>query len=297
MKLARPILLGLAGVLVALWGDRRAEGLRREINSERTAAAIIQSRIAILRRQREASLSDLALAQKELRTLRPLSPGDVDQARKDELRSWLERVKRLKQLFVEHPDQRIPELELLTDDDWIRIARWTSLDDDAAERGAMGDARNAAKRLLMPLLGRALLAYAEAHQNLLPAQATDLAPYLSDPRATAALSRYEMLTTAAVSPFKPANAAAISEIAPVDPDTDSKITISNNGGGSIMLPPVAWIPGFNEARIKAYQAYAEANKGAVAPSAPDVIPFFNPPLDPTTQQKFLQSVQTSLRDF
>ena len=297
MKRGGLILLGFTGVILGFLGYRGAQTLGRRIQAERAAAAKIQSRIETLRRQHDAALSDLVLAQKELKALRPLVPGDVDQDRKGEIQAWLDRVKHLKQLFVQRPDQRIPELELLTDDDWLRVARWASLDDAASERQAMGDARNAAKRLLMPMLSNALRAYAEAHQNALPAQAAELAPYLSDPRAAPALARYQMLATSAVPSSTHSTAEAIGEIAPIDPDADSRITVSNNSGSTIVLPPAAWIPGFDDARKKAYQAYGQAHKGTYAPSAADVIPYFDPPLDSTTQQKFLQSAQRSLQEF
>ncbi|HVW19950.1 MAG TPA: hypothetical protein VHC86_01940 [Opitutaceae bacterium] len=297
MKLKGPAILGLAGVLLGLLGARGGNALGRKIEAERAAAARIQSRIGALRQRREADLADLAQAEKELRALQPLAARSVDQGRKSEIQAWLARVKRLKQLFAERADRRIPELGLLTDDDWLRVARWASLGGEADERKAMGAARNAAKRLMADLLGSALRAYANAHQNALPARAAELAPYLSDPRAAPALARYEMLAPSAVPSSKPSTANALSEIAPVDPDADSKIILSNNGGCIITLPPAAWIPGFDAARKNAYRAYSAANKGAPAPNAAEVIPYFDPPLDSLTQQKFLQSAQASLEEF
>lgn len=233
------------------------------------------------------------MAQKELKELQPLFLGGVDRVRKDEIQSWLERVKRLKHLFVERPDQRIPELDLLGDDDWLRIARWDFPDDDNGERKAMGDARNAAKRILMLMLPDALYAYAAAHHHAFPAQAADLGPYLPDPRAAPAMVRYEMRALPEGLYNEPSRRAGLQEVAPVDSDFDARITVNDTGGASMAFPPSAWIPGFDVMRAKAYRAYDQVHPGTFAPTAADVIPYFNPPLDSATQQKFLQSVQAA----
>src|ERR1019366_3851937 len=106
--------------------------------------------------------------------------------------SWLARVKRLKQAFAEHPDQRIPELALLTDLDWLTLERQLRLDSEEDLRKARAKARDTAFGNFQMSLGQALRDYATAANGAPLSDVFQLMPYFKPPVDAAILQRYEI---------------------------------------------------------------------------------------------------------
>ncbi|MEK7707327.1 MAG: sigma-70 family RNA polymerase sigma factor [Verrucomicrobiota bacterium] len=140
-----------------------------------------------------------------------------------------ERAVELNQHLEQMPHRKIPELQLLTESDWLLAAKEAKFDTDADVRKALSTLRSQAKMRLP--MGGALSAFTRANDGQLPTDLSQLKPYFkSDPGNTAALddatidaifARYTLLHTGNLSDL-PADAWIIAEKAPVDKDYDSR---------------------------------------------------------------------------
>ena len=109
------------------------------------------------------------------------------------------RVDLLKQRLEQMPQLKIPELQFLTDKDWLRVAggdtgtRRLETDDDFRE--AFKELRGTAKVNFGVMIRSALLDYAHAHYEMLPSSILELQPYLKAPVEDSLLQRYELSQT------------------------------------------------------------------------------------------------------
>lgn len=276
-----------AGVFQARVILRQREALHAL--QKRTADA--QRQAASLRRECDTARHDLNAAEQQLAALPPRTFLDAATAtRQAETNAWLARVKKLKQLFVERPDQRIPEMQWLTDEDWLRVAKRASFEDEHGTRKALGGLRDVAKGKFISRLSPALRAFAGTADGEPPASSLALASHFSGPIDAGVLQRYEIIK-GSVSGDIGQGVLTVREKTPIDADYDSRWHASSNGlnysHGSAGAP-YAWIPGFRERSARAHRAYTEANNGARASTTAHAIPFYNPPLDPAKIELILR---------
>ena len=281
--------LFLTATLIALSSTAVFEA--RVILRQREELRRLQLRIAegdrdALRMHKEGEVArrELATAERELAGHRVRAPLDAaTEARRKETNGWLVRVKQLKRLFDERPEQRIPEMQLLTDEDWLRVAKRASFDDEHATRKALGELRSSAKHKFFSRLAPALRAFARTAEGEPPLTIHALARHFDQPVDAGTLQRYEILKgNPRGGPGGPE--LIVREKDPIDSDFDSRTeataAANGNGGMSGMNPPYAWLPDFRERMQSAYRAYAEANNGARPAGIVQALPYFNPPLDP-----------------
>jgi RNA polymerase sigma factor (sigma-70 family) len=159
------------------------------------------------------------------------------------LKSWLSRVKQLKRLPERMPDKTIPELRLLTEEDWLELAKEplerdpkeVNLDDDHVARLAFSAVRGKAKDKLVRVFTRALEGYANANSGQLPTDTSQLKPYLLNsnflgqarvlqiPESAVddtVFRRYEILRTGQLEEV-PNESTILAERAPVDSEYDT----------------------------------------------------------------------------
>ena len=134
------------------------------------------NRLSTITGDNEQSKSNQSTA--ELLTLR----GEVTQfkaAEADPLnvkaKEWLTKINKLKQRLEQSPDAKIPELQFLTDNDWLNAAGG-KLETDADYRQALARLRSTGENHFAAQIHDALQKYAEAN-NQFP---TDLAQLLGD---------------------------------------------------------------------------------------------------------------------
>ncbi len=291
MSSARRIMIGLLltwTIGMAGYGIHLLIRQRKELHSFQFQNEQRARELAALGRHTTATQTELAAAERQLADLPP--PRAADPSHATEIEAWLGQVKQLRQLLVENPERSIPELGLLTDDDWLRLARGIQLDSDKHVRQALAQARNVAKDKFQRLLASAVTAYLKQSGGELPTTALALAPAFDPPIDPAILGRYEMLASGKVS-YSPSAAgiAAIRETSAIDPDYDSRWTTMSNGGGMKALAPSAWVPDFEDRSRRAYAAYKDANKGASAGALEQLLPYFDPPLEPALAEKILRA--------
>jgi len=150
------------------------------------------------------------------------------------------RAAELNQYLGQMPDKRIPELQFLTENDWLAAAREASLDSDADVRKALSKLRSLAKNTFGLQLCHALDQYLHANGSRLPDDPAQLKPFFKEPVDDSVLQRYKMLHTGYVTNLPPGTEWVISEKAPVDRDYDSHLYVGPHGRTSI------WSTGLNE---------------------------------------------------
>ena len=153
------------------------------------------------------------------------------------------KVKLLKQWMEQNPNEKIPELQYLTAQEWLRGATYSGdwkTDDDFGR--ALSQLRRDAKRTFVYLMGKALANYIAGSNGQLPGDISQLEPYFNPPIDGTMLQRYQLLQTGNLSDF-PNNAPLIAEKAPVDDQSDSLFTISATGFSYQGTGTTPWVNG------------------------------------------------------
>src|SRR5690606_5389988 len=144
LLLAVPLAIcaGAALVETHLVSDRAAQ-----LRALRARHAGLARELADATRQEQLAVRELQHAEQQLAQLAPHRPALSGAAAPpaDSAAGWLTRTKQLRALFALHPAHRIPEIQLLDDADWLRVARDASFETDAQRRQAAAALRTAAK--------------------------------------------------------------------------------------------------------------------------------------------------------
>jgi hypothetical protein len=155
-----------------------------------------------------------------------------------ETKFWVSRINQLKHGLEQTPSRAIPEAHYLNDAVWLHVAQQTKaidLSTDAGMSEALSYLREITKQGMATIIGRALDAYTQANAGQLPAQVSQLKPYLNylvddadlqrlqmtkDQLDDAVLQRYHMTTTGNVGDLRPRDTVMV-ENAPVDEQFDT----------------------------------------------------------------------------
>lgn len=106
--------------------------------------------------------------------------------------SVLGRVGHLKRVVALHPQLGLPEFAMLSDEDWLAIARQEPVDGEVEDRIALNLLRQIAKQKLVPELRSAERRWTEANPGQHLTDAGLLKPFLTDPAWRPVLDRYEV---------------------------------------------------------------------------------------------------------
>ncbi|MBI5770167.1 MAG: sigma-70 family RNA polymerase sigma factor [Verrucomicrobia bacterium] len=166
----------------------QSTALLRELGSTRASHETLTRRLAEVETQIDARLAQARRA-----------PLPADPKLEGTLATWLTRANRLQSLLSSRPELAIPELRLLSSEQWIEIASKSAAGvdtgSDPAIKDALALARKTAEQLFAPQLRRALKAYVEDSGGMLPDSLYQLLPHFDSPVAPALLSRYQLLQT------------------------------------------------------------------------------------------------------
>jgi hypothetical protein len=167
----------------------------------------------------EAQLTELLKLRNEVSQLRPM-PGDMNQLQRqicrlhdrlqdaaieeengrdsdttllvEETQLRQTRVVRLKRWLEEMPEEKIPELQFVSEDRWTdRVDRPLITEDDY--RSAIGLLRADGEEKFVPMTFQALKQYAKANNGQFPTDVSQLKPYFESPVDDAILQRYEIV--------------------------------------------------------------------------------------------------------
>lgn len=290
MTRSRLVLLGLAWLaLLAFAGHefRAAAQNRAAHDAAKAELRRLRHEADDLRRASSATTAEIALAEKQLEAAAPAVVSDRGAAQQNEIASWVDRVKRLRQLFADQPEIAIPEMRLLTEDDWLRVAKNARFDTEKSTRLALAEMRATAIRQFQSRLTSALAAYNKAFPNQKPASVQALAAYFAAPIDPEILDRYELQDPSGPSGFGPSK-WFVQNRAPIDFTYDSRFRISTNSAFQ-NIGAYAWIPDYHDRSRQAEQDYAKVNSGRRPAHIADAIPFFKPPLAPDVAAKLIES--------
>lgn len=271
---------------VAVYEAREVARERASLIAEQKRMARLEHQLAELRQQRDEALHDIELATQSLAAASsdaaPSGAGS-DPARAAAADSWLARLKRLKRAFDEYPDQRSPELALLTDLDWLTLARQLKVDSEDNLRKARAKTRETAFNKFQTSLVQALRDYTTAANGAPLTDVFQLMPYFKPPVDAAILQRYEIAD--AFIPGSVIDQKTITERAPVDADLDIRHSVSLGGTGGGSSPWV--IDSLRQITLKAHSEYAAANNGQRPKREADILPYVHDPTAKTIQEALL----------
>lgn len=188
-----------------------------------------------------------------------------------EIRKWINRVQRLRQLLAQRPDQHIPELKLLNDLDWLAIARRIpGLENEADQRESFAEVRSLAKTKFAGQLSAAFQKFVAATDGTQPTDLSQLLPHFTSPIDPAMLQRYELRRSGkAAAPTRRGH--AIVERTAVDADYDSRIHFDSSGNFGSASP---WRSAeMGDDVVAASQRFVVANDGKQPKDVADILPY------------------------
>jgi hypothetical protein len=116
------------------------------------------------------------------------------------------------------PEKKIPELQLLTENDWLSVAKEVSLQSEADVRLALCELRNVAKHKFATYALQAVDNFIAANNGQMPTDVSQLKPYFEVPVEDEMLQRYQVLQPGDGSSLQ--DNWVLSERVRVDPDYD-----------------------------------------------------------------------------
>ena len=120
-------------------------------------------------------------------------PNAVHQIDARPVYSWLDRVNRLKQRLEQTPAAGIPELKMLSETDWLSVAKAWPLGSDNQNRIALSRLRSLAESKLGRNVEAALKKYLGANGGNFPTDLGQLQGYFSEPVDSAMLERWQIV--------------------------------------------------------------------------------------------------------
>jgi myosin heavy subunit len=181
------------------------EQLTRERDAAASKLAALQNDLASLqsdyaRLRRDAA--ELAMLRGEVTRLRALeqqmgqskaSPAVRDDPFTQSVLAMTQRAGELNGHLQRMPDKKIPELQLLTENDWLSVAKDVSLQSETEVRQALSELRNVAKHKFATYALQAVDKFIGANNGQMPTGVSQLKPYFEVPVEDAMLERYQVL--------------------------------------------------------------------------------------------------------
>ena len=185
-----------------------------DVRAQRQQQAVLTARIEELQQARDAATNRLAaLAGK----MTPTTTGNDEELLKlrsevtqwqattnvendpvyFKARLWMAKEEKIRQMFAEHPDQAIPEMKFLREEEWLEAARNSEVDTTDDMRVALVNVRTTATSDFGGKLASALALYEAKNNQQLPGSVMDLKDYIHPAVADvdSILPRYRILTS------------------------------------------------------------------------------------------------------
>jgi RNA polymerase sigma factor (sigma-70 family) len=157
------------------------------------------------------------------------SPVVSDDAFTQSVLALTQRAGELNQHLESMPDKKIPELQFLTESDWLSVAKDASFATEPDVRQALSKLRNVAKAKFGTYATRALDKFIAANNGQLPANLSQLKPYFDVPVEDAILQRYQVLQTSDAR--SPRENWVMRETAPADRDYELPLHVKGWSAG------------------------------------------------------------------
>ena len=203
------------------------------------------------------------------------------------MKSWLAREDKLKQVVEAYPDKKIPDLQLLSEEDWLNDAKDAKFDTDKDIQRTLAYLRNAAGNKFAQLASDAVSKYMKANNDQFPTELAQLQPYFTTPISEDILNRWGIMPQSAFPNQKMGGDWVIAVKDPVDRELDSSIVIGPGSHGSSDYQSVD-----RQKAIAilepALKAYAADHNGTQAGSPTQIQPYLTTPEQQAALQTLIQ---------
>jgi RNA polymerase sigma factor (sigma-70 family) len=163
----------------------------------------------------------------ELAKLKAIVAGDQTLAG---AASWKDRVNRLKERLEQTPGAKTPELQLISEKDWLNAARG-DLETETDYRRALATLRAAGEGKLAGMIKNALSGYLSHNDKQMPTDIVQLLPYFDSSVNAGLLERWEIAPASTIKSLRMGGDVIITQKAPVDDVFDSRYGIGPSGFG------------------------------------------------------------------
>jgi len=315
-----------AGMLIAagagIYEASRAERLANDLTVLREQQSPISEQLLSAKQARDHATNLLATLRTENEQLRrdlselPRLRGEVSRLRQEtktradgnvlqandpalsEAVFWKGRVAKLMERLKQTPSAGIPELQFLTEQDWLNAAR-EDLVTDQDYRRALSSLRHAGENKFVADLQSVLKQYIDANQGQFPTAMPQLRPYFKETVEDALLERYEIIPAAQMPSLVMGGDWIITQKTAIDPEFDARWGIGPNGYGTSGSSSAsdAW-SGRDlalSAAIKelspALEAYRADHEGKEPSDPAQIQPYLSPPAQIAAMQTLLQQAK------
>ena len=203
------------------------------------------------------------------------------------MKSWLAREDKLKQVVEAYPDKKIPDLQLLSEEDWLNDAKDAKFDTAKDIQRTLAYLRNAAGNKFAQLASDAVSKYMKSNNDQFPTELAQLQPYFTTPISEDILNRWGIMPQSAFPNQKMGGDWVIAVKDPVDRELDSSIVIGPGSHGSSDYQSVD-----RQKAIAilepALKAYAADHNGTQAGSPTQIQPYLTTPEQQAALQTLIQ---------
>jgi RNA polymerase sigma factor (sigma-70 family) len=285
-----------AAVGTGIYEARRASNSEIQIQALRQQQQLTFNQIEQLKKERDTALNGITALKEEKQKWQrdnaelPRLRGEVSRMRRDlkELAQsraaendpfvqraikWKANEARLRQLFDDRPNQRIPEMEFLSDDAWLNLARDEDLDSEPGIRKALSEVRRYAKNLFVSDLSDALQKYVQQNNGSLPTDILQLKPFFKKPVNDALLQSYKLLQTGKVSEMQ-GQWAITDTVVDAEYDTPWGISPGSFGPARASSETLTTLTSRLDSAIK---NFSDANNGKTPEELEQLIPYIKTP--------------------
>jgi hypothetical protein len=290
-------------ISVAVYEWHRASEMEREIRARREQHASSTGQIERLQRERDElsnraafladesdSLKDDAAQLSRLREEVAQSNAAVQaDATQTAAQWWLGRVAQLKQRMEQTPTAQIPELQFVTEQDWLDAAK-RELKTEADYRRALSAIRAAGEGKVVEQFQKALKKYVEANDEQFPKDLSQLQPYFDSPMDDAILQRWEIVPAKTVENIHLGGDAILTQKAPVDDVFDMRFVIGQEGNTGRV--DFFWLEN-GESPKSVYEAYGAAHNGQGPDDVTQLKPYVTTPEQRAALEKLILRHSTS----
>jgi len=164
---------------------------------------------------------------RELTGLKANEPLSREEVLNSMRQLYCDRVNRLKQSFAANPAAAVPELQYLTDKDWLEMVTYDHHRFDPDGSRALSSARGTAQiRFSMGALSNALREYGKSNQGQFPTDLSQLTPYFQSPVDDSVLQGWAILPTRSLpAGLRVDEDWVITQKAPMDAERDQRIVV------------------------------------------------------------------------
>lgn len=305
----KAILLATVAVVAGagIYEAHQTSQLRQQVQALQQQQEPLTEQIQALQRERDAATNQLVALRQENESLHR-EAADVLKLRNEvsQLRSrvrdaaqsktanpddsmqlaaetLLNRVALLKQKLAQMPEANIPELQLLTPEDWLVAAKGSSLNSEADYRRALSSIRNAAESRTGSEIQKGLKKFLQSKNGQWPTDLSQLKPYFDPPLTDAILDRWQITSPKTVPNVGVGSDFIITQKAPpVDDVFDTRMVVGEHGSGST---------DYLEDAIKTlqpvYQAYRAVHNGQWQTDFSELLPYATTPEQSAALQKMI----------